>query len=124
MKKLLLLLTLSLISTQGLVEDSEVYYCDELQHLFIKKDTVEKYKLERFKFKKENDFITLTGSSFGGEDNWIPYTQLDIIDDYKGEIFARNLEHSMTYTRDNGSFQYSHLNRGFIHIIFAKCEIF
>jgi len=124
MKKLLLLLTLSLISTQGLVEDSEVYYCDELQHLFIKQDTVKKYKLDRFKFKKENDFITLTGSSFGGEDSWIPYTKLDIIDDYKGEIFARNLEHSMTYNRDNGSFQYSHLNQGFIHIIIAKCEIF
>ena len=75
MKKLLLLLLLSFFSIQGLAEDSEVYYCDEIQHLAIEQDTVKSYKLDRFKFKKENNFITLTGSSFGSVDDFYEFTK-------------------------------------------------
>ena len=127
MKKLLLLTIIALLSffsIQGLAEDSEVYYCDEIQHLAIEQDTVKSYKLDRFKFKKENDFITLTGSSFGSVDEFYEFTKLDVQDDYKGKIFAISFEHSMNYNRDNGAFQYSHLMPEQIHIIIAKCEIF
>ena len=125
MKKLLLLLILSFFSAQVLAEEDSVYYCMETQSQLIFTHSLNsKVNLEGFKFKKEGDFIVLKGSIFGNKDSLNPFTKLDVITDYQGELFARSWERSMLFNTDSGLFLYSHLDGSSIKTVIAKCEVF
>ena len=126
MKNLLLLLSLSFFSVQGLAKlDDSVFYCIETQnHLMFSSSLSSKVNLEGFALKKEGEFIELKGSIFGSKDSLNPYTKLDIITDYQGELFARSWERSMLLNTNSGLFLYSHLDGTSIKTVIANCEVF
>ena len=125
MKKLLLILALSFFSAQSFAEDDSVFYCVEAQNQLMYSHSVNsKVNLEGFIFRKKGDFIELKGLFFGSKDSLNPYTKLDVITDYQGELFARSWERSMFYNTNSGLFLYSHLDGTSIKTVIANCEVF
>ena len=82
MKKLLLLLLISLASTHTLALDDQTFYCVETQKQRVLENSTTKQTLDRFKFKKEGNFVTLTGSLFGNNSSMTAYTKLDARNSY------------------------------------------
>ena len=84
------------------------------------------------KFKKEGNFVTLTGSLFGNKSSMTAYTKLDVIQNFKYEFLASSFGRFMAYYEDKGIFLYSHLEGSIIgttfdsniQTVFAKCEVF
>lgn len=130
MKKLLLLLLISLTSTHTLALDDQTFYCVETQKQRVLENSTTKQNLNRFKFKKEGNFVTLTGSLFGNKSSI--YTQLDVMQNFKYEFLASSVGRYMAYYEDKGIFLYSHLAGSSIgtaydsniQTVFAKCEVF
>ena len=91
-----------------------------------------KQPLDRFKFKKEGNFVTLTGSIFGNKSSMTAYTRLDVMQNFKSEFLASSFGRSMAYFEDKGIFLYSHLEGSLIgttfssniQTVYAKCEVF
>jgi hypothetical protein len=131
MKKLLLLLLLPLISTQGLTEDNKVYFCNETKNIFIYAEDgkVESYKLDSFSFKNNEDsIIKMIGPSFGGKDHVIgPYTALDVRANDNIELVAYTNgidKRLMSYSKDDGAFQYTNHRWNGIRVVTASCSVF
>ena len=132
MKKLLLLLLISLASTHTLALDDQTFYCVETQKQRVLENSTTKQTLDRFKFKKEGNFVTLTGSLFGNKSSMTAYTKLDVIQNFKYEFLASSFGRFMAYYEDKGIFLYTHLEGGIIgttfdsniQTVFAKCEVF
>ena len=85
MKKLLLLLIIPVLSSQGIAAEDEVYFCNETKHIFIDAEDgkVSNYQLNSFNFKIESydtyELIKMVGPNFGGKDHVLgPYTALDV----------------------------------------------
>ena len=76
-----------------------------------------KVNLEGFVLKKDGEFIELKGSMFGNKDSLNPFTKLDVITDYQGELFARSWERSMLLNTNSGLFLYSHLDVRYNQIV-------
>ena len=125
MKKLLLLLFFQCFSIQILALDDSVFYCIETQNqLMFSNSNNSKVNLEGFVLKKDGEFVELKGSIFGNKDSLNPFTKLDVITDYQGELFARSWERSMLLNTNTGLFLYSHLDRTSIKTVIANCEVF
>ena len=125
MKKLLLILVFQFFSSQILALEDSVFYCVETQNQLMFSDSNNsKVNLEGFVLKKDGEFIELKGSIFGNKDSLNPYTKLDVITDYQGELFARSWERSMLLNTNSGLFLYSHLDRTGIRTVIANCEVF
>ena len=133
MKKLLLLLLLPLISTQGLTEENKVYFCNETNNIFVwaEDGRVENYKLDSFSFKvvdRDSYELRMIGPSFGGKDHVIgPYTALDVRANDNIELVAYTNgidKRLMSYSKDDGAFQYTN-HRGIgIRVVTASCSVF
>ena len=128
MKKLLLLILLPLISTQGLTEENKVYFCNETKNIFIYAEDgkVENYKLDSFSFKNYKDgIIKMIGPSFGGKDHVIgPYTALDVRanDSYELVAYTNGTDKRlMSYSKDDGVFQYSNHRSSGVRVLTANC---
>ena len=80
MKKLLLLLLLSCLSTPSLAEVGDVYYCEMTKFVTVSEDApTTNWKLEKFKIKKENDsYGDLQVVFYGGylDDVKVPFEKL------------------------------------------------
>jgi hypothetical protein len=125
MKKLLLILLFQFFSTQILAVEDSVFYCVETQNQLMFSDSNNsKVNLEGFVLKKDGEFIELKGSIFGNKDSLNPFTKLDVVTDYQGELFARSWERSMLLNTNSGLFLYSHLDRTSIKTVIANCEVF
>jgi len=116
MKKLLLLLLLPLISTQGLTEDNKVYFCNETKNIFIdtENDTFKNYTKDSFQFFIEDEIITLIGPSF------YPSTKIDVRREWSGEIFANTHERTLVYK--DGNFHWTYMFLHGVSVISAKCR--
>ena len=131
MKKLLLILLLSFFSTQSLAKVGDVYFCNETKNIFIYAEDgkVESYKLDSFSFKNNEDgIIKMIGPSFGGKDHVIgPYTALDVRANDNIELVAYTNgidKRLMSYSKDDGAFQYTN-HRGIgIRVVTASCQVF
>ena len=68
MKKLLLLLLLSFLSSSSLAKIGDMYVCDMGEHYSTEVffDGVVKRELEQFTFKREKDYITIFSKEEGG----------------------------------------------------------
>ena len=66
MKKLLLLLFLSILSTQSLANVGDVYFCNEIEKVAITAEGIEHYELEKFKFKWNENSIKFSDEVWGG----------------------------------------------------------
>jgi hypothetical protein len=64
MKKLLLLLLMSCLSTQSQALVGDVYFCNMTKHTFTSSDEFTNDKLRLFKFKWEEDNIVFSGAIF------------------------------------------------------------
>ena len=89
MKKLLLILVFQFFSSQILALEDSVFYCVETQNQLMFSDSNNsKVNLEGFVLKKDGEFIELKGSIFGNKDSLNPFTKLDVITDYQGELLV------------------------------------
>ena len=133
MKKLLLLLLLPLISTQGLTEENKVYFCNETNSIFVwaEDGRVENFQLESFSFKVVDrdsyELIKMIGPSFGGKDHFIgPYTALDvrINDSYELVAYTNGTDKRLlSYSKDDGVLQYSNHRSSGVTVVTANCWV-
>ena len=108
MKKLLLILVFQFFSSQILALEDSVFYCVETQNQLMFSDSNNsKVNLEGFVLKKDGEFIELKGSIFGNKDSLNPFTKLDVVTDYQGELFARK----------NKNIYYQHLNKNQLYAL-------
>ena len=134
MKKLLLLLLIPVLSSQGIAAEDEVYFCNETKHIFIDAEDgkVSNYQLNSFNFKIESydtyELIKMVGPSFGGKDHVIgPYTALDVRDNDSDELVAYTNgtdKRLMSYSKDDGAFQYTNHRWNGIRVVTASCQVF
>ena len=61
MKKLLLLLLFSFLSTQSLAKVGDVYYCNTSKYVWVEADSISNFEI-KFKFKWEEDHIVFSPS--------------------------------------------------------------
>jgi len=134
MKKLLLLLLIPVLSSQGIAAEDEVYFCNETKHIFIDAEDgkVSNYQLNSFNFKIESydtyELIKMIGPSFGGKDHVLgPYTALDVRanDNYELVAYTNGLDKRlMSYSKDDGAFQYTNHRWNGIRVVTASCQVF
>ena len=124
MKKLLLLLFISLLSKQGLALDDIVLFCVETQKQTMLENNIYNRQLSSIKFEIEGDFVILKGSIFGDKDSFYPQTKLDIHKNNSYEFVARSFGRTLVYYEDSGILIYSDLDMERIEIVFAKCKDF
>ena len=132
MKKLFLILLLTLLSTHGIAKVGDTYYCIPSQHITLTDKGVEEQKLERLKIKsgklgdglwKQITFFITWGKDDGGggffiggleyESNWIDYKN---VERYSGN------QHGQTVHYDDGAFYFTMMGKEHISAIMAKCE--
>ena len=92
MKKTLLILFLSLLSTQGFTKVGDVYYCEMTQAIELKEGKLVNYIPQKFKFTIESDNLI----RFGLDTNYFRGSAFEVIEySNNGEQFyGHNFEYS------------------------------
>ena len=88
--------------------------------------------LNSFNFKIESydtyELIKMIGPSFGGKDHVLgPYTALDVRanDNYELVAYTNGLDKRlMSYSKDDGAFQYTNHRWNGIRVVTASCQVF
>jgi len=123
MKKLLLLLILSILSTQSFAKVEGVYYCETKSYSALSQRGFENYYTNNFKFKFEKDkfiFDSKFEPSFAERE--LPIT-------FYGEkhftIARSSNNHKPQYAIfSNGDFVYSYGSDGVVFTVIAVCDTF
>mgnify|MGYP006193251663 FL=1 len=133
MKKLLLLLIIPVLSSQGIAAEDEVYFCNETNNIFVwaEDGRVENYKLDSFSFKVEDrdsyELIKMIGPIFGGKNHPLgPYTALDVRDNDSYELVAYTNgtdKRLMSYSKEDGVLQYSNHRSSGVRVVTANCGV-
>ena len=126
MKKLLLLLLLSFLSTQSLAKVGDVYYCEMKQFVIMMPDRlVEPGNRvgERFKFKREKDKLLMRDSRFFGNMTMIVSLQWGDENFQANPKWGSIIQKDIVINYSNGGFGYSSVGAGMIDSFIAHCEI-
>ena len=92
MKKTLLILFLSFLSTQGFSKVGDVYYCEMTQAIELKEGKLINYIPQKFKFKIDSDNMI----RFGLDPNYFRGSTFEIIEisDNGEQFYGDNFEYS------------------------------
>ena len=122
-----------IFSTQVLSEDSKVYFCNESKHVTLTSDDgkITNYQPGSFTFKVENhntyELVKMVGPIFGGKYHPLgPYTALDVRNNDIYELVAYTNgtdKRLMSYSKDDGEFQYSNHSSMGVRVVQATCSI-
>ena len=124
MKKLLLLLLLSFLSTQSLAKVGDVYYCVMKNYSSMSNRGIEIYDINNFKFKREKEKLIF-------DDRFIPISDKEIPITFSGEgtdfLFMAQSSNSGRFESvvySNGKFHYSLTSSNAVFSVVAECDVF
>ncbi|MDC0910898.1 hypothetical protein OAQ44_02730 [Candidatus Pseudothioglobus singularis] len=121
MKKLLLLLILSVLSAQSLSKVGDTYWCSMTQFINVTVNEIEKQPLELFNFEREKEqVIFYSAGYFGG---WSAPVTIQYDTEAAAEIFKGGTEGGGIFKYMNGSFGFNFLSPTRAHTILADCSI-
>ena len=118
MKKLLLLLLLTFLSTQGLTDVGDVYYCEMKSYSSMSLNGQENYELEIFKFKWGEGKLFF--------DDTTPFNISDeiIIKSKSYSSFTASSYNEVVTLTGRGNFYFSRVVPIAIFSVVAKCDKF
>ena len=126
MKKLILTITLFLLSAQSFGEVGDVYFCSMTQHYKVTESQVEEMELYKFNVGSGDYESTYLSNAafltFSWGDMNVPYYISDVefkpIDTYTGSKYG------FTVRLHEGNFYFSAIHKQFIRMVMAECELF
>ena len=117
MKKLLGIVVLVLLFSNNGYTNNDVYFCEMTKFLEIRDGKVKIFQNEKFKFKREKDYI-----NFGSEKNIFENVKIDI-NFSSGEMFDGGRP-NMVFSYVDGKFYYSGVFSDKIWSVYAECTTF
>jgi hypothetical protein len=121
MKKLLLILLTSLLSTQGLAKVGDTYSCAMTQFINLTVNEIEKQPLELFKFEREKERIIFYSNGYLRD--WTAPVTAQYNTEAAAEIFKGGTEGGGFFKYRDGSFGFNYLGPTRAHTILADCLI-
>jgi hypothetical protein len=121
MKKLLLILLISLLSTQGLAKVGDTYSCTMTQFINLTVNEIEKQPLELFKFEREKERIIFYSNGYLRD--WTAPVTAQYNTEAAAEIFKGGTEGGGFFKYRDGSFGFNYLGPTRAHTILADCLI-
>ena len=120
MKKLLLLLILSVLSAQSLSKVGDTYWCSMTQFINLTVNEIEERPLESFHFFRDKEQIAFLSSSYlgGWTTDVTSQHQTDTQDIFSGGSAAGGF-----FKYHNGSFGFNYFGPTRAHTILAACSI-
>jgi len=121
MKKILIIFIL-FFSSSVVAAENDVYYCETEKFTIVKKNLVETFKNEKFKFKRNENTLQFSGTGyFGNTVMTIEWGHAE------SEWFFGNYARTDSFNYKNGIFLYTfanHIGESKIVSILATCDIF
>ena len=121
MKKILLILLISLLSTQGLAKVGDTYSCAMTQFINLTVNEIEKQPLELFNFEREKEQIIFYSDGYFRDWNTPVTAQYNT--EAAAEIFKGGTEGGGFFKYRDGSFGFNYLGPTRAHTILADCLI-
>ena len=122
MKKLILTITLFLLSAQSFGEVGDVYFCSMTQHHKVTESQVEEMELYKFNMGSSVDESKYNSLTFSWGDMSVPYYISRV--KHKPEDNYTGSSYGFTVQFQDGNFYFSAIHKKFIRLVIAECEIF
>jgi hypothetical protein len=122
MKKLILTITLFLLSAQSYGEVGDVYFCSMTQHHKVTESQVEEMELYKFNMGSSVDESKYNSLTFSWGDMSVPYYISRV--KHKPEDNYTGSSYGFTVQFQDGNFYFSAIHKKFIRLVIAECEIF
>jgi len=121
MKKLLLILLLSLLSTQSFAKVGDTYRCSMTQFINLTANEIEKQPLELFNFEREKEQVIFYSDGYFR--SWSAPVTAQYNTEAAAEIFKGGTEGGGFFKYRDGSFGFNYLGPTRAHTILADCLI-
>ena len=122
MKKLILTITLFLLSAQSYGEVGDVYFCSMTQHHKVTESQVEEMELYKFNMGSSVDESKYNSLTFSWGDMSVPYYISRV--KHKPEDNYTGSSYGFTVQFQDGNFYFSAIHKKIIRLVIAECEIF